>query len=140
MHLHVEIAYMQTRKHACKAAYKKTGLLERLQVCKRVCMIVALTNLKGGVGKSTISVHLAVWFSEQGKKVALVDTDVQAGSSTWLQEAAPEIKNLRLQTPDDILEEIPKLQGEYEHIIVDGPAGLAEVTRTILLLTDRTFL
>jgi len=103
-------------------------------------MIFALTNLKGGVGKSTISVHLAVYLSEQGRKVALVDSDVQAGSSVWLKEASPEIANLRLQTPDDVLEELPKISEKFEHIVIDGPAGLAEVTRSILLLADVTFL
>ena len=103
-------------------------------------MIVALTNSKGGVGKSTLAVHLAVWLSEQGAKVALVDSDVQGSSSLWLHEAAPEIKVVRLQTADDILDQVPKIQSEVEHIIVDGPAGLSEVTRTILFLTDLAFL
>ena len=44
-------------------------------------MIYALTNSKGGVGKSTLSVHLAVWLKEQGARVALVDSDVQGSSS-----------------------------------------------------------
>ena len=103
-------------------------------------MIVALTNSKGGVGKSTLAVHLAVWLSEQGAKVALVDSDVQGSSSLWLHEAAPEIKVVRLQTADDILDQVPKIQNEVQHIIVDGPAGLSEVTRTILFLTDLAFL
>lgn len=103
-------------------------------------MIVALTNSKGGVGKSTLAVHLAVWLSEQGAKVALVDSDVQGSSSLWLHEAAPEIKVVRLQTADDILDQVPKIQSEVQHIIVDGPAGLSEVTRTILFLTDLAFL
>mgnify|MGYP000853425947 CR=1 FL=1 len=103
-------------------------------------MIVALTNSKGGVGKSTLAVHLAVWLSEQGAKVALVDSDVQGSSSLWLHEAAPEIKVVRLQTADDILDQVPKIQSEVQHIIVDGPAGLSEVTRTILFLTDVAFL
>ena len=103
-------------------------------------MIVALTNSKGGVGKSTLAVHLAVWLSEQGAKVALVDSDVQGSSSLWLHEAAPGIKVVRLQTADDILDQVPKIQSEVQHIIVDGPAGLSEVTRTILFLTDLAFL
>lgn len=103
-------------------------------------MIVALTNSKGGVGKSTLAVHLALWLSEQGAKVALVDSDVQGSSSLWLHEAAPEIKVVRLQTADDILDQVPKIQSEVQHIIVDGPAGLSEVTRTILFLTDLAFL
>ena len=103
-------------------------------------MIYALTNSKGGVGKSTLSVHLAVWLKEQGASVALVDSDVQGSSSVWLHEVDPEMRILRLQTPDDVLDQIPRIQSEFDHIIVDGPAGLSEVTRTILLVADVTFL
>lgn len=103
-------------------------------------MITALANQKGGVGKSTLSVHLAVWLSERGRKVVLVDADAQGASSVWLQEAAPGIRVVRLQTPDDILEQIPQLQAEADEVVVDGPAGLSELTRTILFVTDFTIL
>lgn len=103
-------------------------------------MIFAFTNSKGGVGKSTISVHLTVWLHERGARVALVDADVQGSSSIWLQEAAPEIKVVRLQTPDEVLEQVPGLQREFDHLIIDGPAGLSEVTRTVLFVADVTFL
>ena len=99
-------------------------------------MILALSNSKGGVGKTTIAVHLAVWMAEQGHRVAFVDSDVQGSSSGWLREAAPQLPTIRLLTPDDIAEQLPKLAPEYEHIIIDGPAGLSEVTRTILFLAD----
>ncbi|MGE4182921.1 MAG: ParA family protein [Limisphaerales bacterium] len=52
---------------------------------------VALANSKGGVGKSTVSVHLAAWTHEQGLRTGLVDADVQGASSLWLHEAVPEI-------------------------------------------------
>ena len=103
-------------------------------------MIVALVNSKGGVGKSTVAVHLAVWLFEQGKKVALIDSDVQSASSLWLSEAAPEAKIFRLQTPDDVLDQVPKIQEDYEYVIADGPAGLSEVTRTIFFVADLTLL
>ncbi len=103
-------------------------------------MIVALTNSKGGVGKSTIAVHLAVWWREVGARVGLVDADAQGSSSCWLREAAPDIAVIRLQTPDDILDQIPKLAAEFEHLVVDGPAGLSEVTRAILLVADLALL
>lgn len=99
-------------------------------------MVTALVNQKGGVGKSTLSVHLAVWLSERGRKVVLVDADAQGASSVWLKEAAPGITIVRLQTPDDILEQIPKLQAEVDEVVVDGPAGLSELTRTILFVTE----
>ena len=103
-------------------------------------MIVALTNSKGGVGKSTIAVHLAAWLSEQGKRVALVDSDVQGASSMWLHEACPEMKLFRLQTPDDVLDQMPAIQAEFEDVVIDGPAGLSELTRTILFVAEFTIL
>jgi chromosome partitioning protein len=103
-------------------------------------MIIALTNSKGGVGKSTLAVHLAVWWQEQGAKVALVDADAQGSSSVWLHETAPDLPVLRLQTADEILEGVPKLQTQFEHLIIDGPAGLSEVTRAILLVADMALL
>jgi chromosome partitioning protein len=99
-------------------------------------MILALANSKGGVGKSTIAVHLAAWMLEQGKNLVFVDSDVQASSSGWLAEAAPEIKTVRLLTADDILEQLPKLAVEFDYVVADGPAGLSEVTRSILCLSD----
>ena len=103
-------------------------------------MLFAFTNSKGGVGKSTLAVHSAIWLAEKGKSVALVDADVQGSSSTWLKEVSAEAPLFRLATPDDVLEQVPKIGAEYEHVIIDGPAGLSEVTRAILLLADSTFL
>ena len=103
-------------------------------------MIVALTNSKGGVGKSTIAVHLTAWLMGKGDSVALVDSDVQSSSSVWLKEARPEAVIFRLQTPDDVLEQIPQLRTRFEHLVIDGPAGLSEVTRAILFVADATLL
>ena len=103
-------------------------------------MIVALTNSKGGVGKSTLAVHLAVWCQAQGNRIALVDADVQGSSSEWLHEAAPEIGVFRLQTPDEILDQVPRLGVQFDMLVIDGPAGLSEVTRAILLVANLALL
>jgi chromosome partitioning protein len=99
-------------------------------------MVIVLANSKGGVGKSTLAVHLAVWLHERGRSVILADCDAQRSSSDWIKEAAPEVKTVRLAGPDDILNKLPKLSQEADYVIADGPGSNTEISRALLLRAD----
>jgi chromosome partitioning protein len=49
-------------------------------------MNIVVTNLKGGVGKTTTAVYLSAVAAERGHEVLLIDADRQASSAEWLEE------------------------------------------------------
>ena len=101
-------------------------------------MLIAVLNQKGGVGKSTTAVHLARWLQRRGKTVHLADLDPQQSSSFWLQ-AADEFTipfTIISADADAALEELPPLNETSDVLVVDGPAGLSDATRAVMLLAD----
>lgn len=53
---------------------------------------IVVTNKKGGVGKSTLSIHLAHYAAEEGARVLVVDLDDQANATYVLEDYATGIK------------------------------------------------
>ena len=99
-------------------------------------MIITIANSKGGVGKSTLAVHLAAWLHEQGCRVTLADCDTQQSSSEWIREAVPQVKAVRLDNPDIILNELPNLAQDADFVVADGPGSQTETSRALLLRAD----
>jgi len=59
--------------------------------------VLALVTQKGGTGKSSLAVSLAVAAQEAGLKTAIIDIDPQGTASEWFQRrraAAPEVVRL----------------------------------------------
>lgn len=98
-------------------------------------MIISVINQKGGVGKSSTSVHFAEWIRKSGLSVIVIDTDMQKSSSTWSNYL--NIPNVSIIDPDDLAEQLHEgLVDGYDHAIIDGVGGLSDSTRVILHYAD----
>lgn len=100
-------------------------------------MIIAVTNLKGGVGKSTISRLLAAYFANQGIKTCIIDTDLeQKTAADWCErrpEGAVYVPVFPMTTIQNLQRDVKThVENGYKMIVIDGVPQLSEsATRTI---------
>lgn len=118
------------------AGRRKKPLARWLAACDGSGMIIGLANMKGGVGKSTIAVHLAVWLFERGFRTALLDCDSQQSASVWGSEAEPKLAVAVATSPEEVAQTAVNLAALNEVVVIDAPGGLDERSRTCLLLCD----
>ncbi len=102
--------------------------------------IYCLANSKGGVGKTTIAVHLAAWLHHRKRTVLFIDADPQSSASAWLKELGLPIQLERISDPEVIIQRVAELATVTHDIVIDGPAGLSATTRALMLRADRVFL
>lgn len=105
----------------------------------RAPRVLAITSEKGGVGKSTLAVHLAGALAERGLRPVLVDEDERVGSSSrWAARAGGGGLGFPVLAPGDIK---PRVLAACDVLIIDTEGrpkrkelrGLAERADLILV-------
>ncbi len=102
-------------------------------------MIISVTSLKGGVGKSTISQNLATCFANMDYKVAIIDTDANASSVHWSglrDEGLPNIAVMGITEPEALRKNVRQFHDDYDIIIIDGTPSISRLVSTIIILGD----
>lgn len=103
-------------------------------------VIVALLNQKGGVGKTTLALHLAGAWALQGRRVLLVDADPQGSALDWSEQRVrggqARLFGVVGLARETLHHELPELARGADRVVVDGPPRVASIARSALLAAD----
>jgi chromosome partitioning protein len=102
-------------------------------------MIIAVTNLKGGVGKSTVAQNLAVCYAQAGKKVCILDTDLkQRTTMRWIGERDANLPPIIVAGVEEkqLTQQAVALRSIYDVIIIDGRPDLEKLATKTIAISD----
>jgi chromosome partitioning protein len=94
----------------------------------KTAKIINISNVSGGVGKSTTAIELATYFGMQGKKVLIVDADMQASATDCIGAKGQPLTIKELQTMDEKIESGTNFINVLDECLIENVASdLCEV-------------
>jgi chromosome partitioning protein len=82
--------------------------------------VISIVSQKGGVGKSTLAVHLATEATAQGRRVLLLDLDPQGSTMEWASRRGDQPPDVSGANPASLGKEIERATADgYDLVIVD---------------------
>ncbi|WP_410216940.1 ParA family partition ATPase [Paracoccus sp. (in: a-proteobacteria)] len=103
--------------------------------------IITVAQQKGGSGKTTLAVNLAVCLHARGHSVALVDTDPQGSLGRWFMErmntrGEDEAMDFSTSSAWGASYESEKLKKRFDYVIIDTPPKIDSDLRPALRVAD----
>lgn len=102
-------------------------------------MIIAITATKGGSGKTTVAVNLAVGFTKKGFDVCIVDADEgQISCKHWAECRDDEREHITVvQVPQKkFIKGVQELNKRYDLVIIDGRPTQSDISDRITMVSD----
>lgn len=107
--------------------------------------VIAISQQKGGAGKTTLAIQLAMAWRVSGKRVAMLDTDPQASLGAWYE------LRIRVLGDDDGLtvtslsgwrlgNELSAAKRDADYVVIDTPPHAEIDAKTAIRLADLTVL
>ncbi|ENV14686.1 ParA family protein [Acinetobacter schindleri] len=107
---------------------------------------ISLLQLKGGVGKTTITANLAGYLASKGYSVLTVDADMPQGSLTaWAglftkKHGYKNYEHATAHSMDEMLSILEQADQEFDYILIDSPPRIAEIMRSLIIVSDLVLL
>jgi chromosome partitioning protein len=104
-------------------------------------MILTVGNTKGGVGKSTLALNLAIARSIEGRRVWLVDGDRQGTATTAMAFRSqagqlPFIESTAFPDGTTLHAEVTRRRSEFDDVVIDAGGRDSTALRAALVLSD----
>ncbi len=90
--------------------------------------IILFTNIKGGVGKTTLCSLFATYLAQKNIPVAVMDADIQ---QSLFRHRKRELEDLQKQVDDGILEEIKKMPWQIQSINTSDDEMVEELMKKV---------
>lgn len=104
--------------------------------------VITIAQQKGGAGKTTLAAHLAVVWSQRGKRVAIIDIDPQGSLTQWHklreQRFGEGYTGLTFASLSGwrVGSEVARLRRNHDIIIIDSPPHTETEARTAVRNAD----
>lgn len=103
-------------------------------------MIIAVANVKGGAGKTTLATNLAIARAIAGRDVLLIDADNQGSSADFTALRTEQLGNAGYAVARllgrEVRSEVSKMRPKFDEIIIDVGGRDSEGLRAALTVAD----